>query len=238
MPTAALLSAKTPSRTYAWQGWAIGLGLALLVNSLVPLLLSRIAHRHEPVAAPLPILHLTRPPEPVAPPPPLLAAAPAATQPAVAQIDVPALDLPPVPTNASLIALPELTTHSDSASLPFVVPAIAVAGNGSGTSLLPSIGDAEVGYDQAPQRISDLDLDRFYPRLARQRGITGTSVIQLVVSETGEVIAVEVVSSTPPGVFDKALNDLGRAQRFLPARYGNRPVRALWPMTITWTIKR
>jgi protein TonB len=210
----------------------------LFVNSVVPLLLSRISQRHEPVDAPMPTLRLARPPEPAVPPPPLLAAAPAATQPAVAQIDVPALDIPPLPTSASLITLPVLTTHSDSASLPFVVPAIAVTGNGNGASLLPSIGDAEVGYDQAPQRISDLDMDRFYPRLARQRGITGTSVIQLVISETGDVIAVEVVSSTPAGVFDKALIDLGRSQRFLPARQGNRPVRALWPMTITWTITR
>ena len=59
-------AAATPTRTLPWQGWAIGLGLALVVNLSVPLLLSHLSRGKHTIDAPLPSfsVRLQRPPWP------------------------------------------------------------------------------------------------------------------------------------------------------------------------------
>jgi len=216
-------TATTRSRA---RGWTIGLALALLVNAGVPLLLSHLSHRRPLSAAPLATRRVVA--QPLQPAP---TAQPRSSEPAAAQIEavvLPALDLPSLSREVAAIALPPITAGAGFGNLPMEIPEI------------PAVSAASIGasYDEPPQRLSDLDLNRFYPRAARLRGTTGETVIRLSIANDGTVGAVEVLRSTPPGIFEKAAQELGRAQRFLAARKDGKAVASTPTMTIVWTLER
>jgi TonB family protein len=228
-------------RPLAWQGWAVGLALALLVNAAVPLLLSRLSRGHHTIDAPLPTRRLAKQPDPPTAP----AAAPAAgetvatTSAQVAQVPLPALDLPSIQPLDAAISVPAIGGVDDLGDLPMVVPAVAVAGPLSGgVASAMGAGDGTAGYDQPPQRLTDLDLARFYPRIPKLRGVTGVSRVRLTIATDGSVSAVAVLRSTPTGIFERAAEELGLAQRYLPARKGTRAVSALVTFDIIWDMKR
>lgn len=64
-----------------------------------------------------------------------------------------------------------------------------------------------------------------YPEAARRRGQEGSVKIRFRIDEFGQVQEVEVVESSPPGVFDAAALETLRKVRFEPARKAGRPVR-------------
>lgn len=64
-----------------------------------------------------------------------------------------------------------------------------------------------------------------YPEEARRRGIEGSVVVALHIDETGAVREVEVLESSPPGVFDAAVVAAYSQARFRPAALAGRPVR-------------
>ncbi len=80
-------------------------------------------------------------------------------------------------------------------------------------------------------------LQRLYPDMLRDVGITGQTQLQFVVDEEGRVEpgSVTVVSATHPG-FEAA--SLGAAEkfRFRPAKIGGRAVRVVINMPITWRL--
>jgi len=96
---------------------------------------------------------------------------------------------------------------------------------------------AEAPFDTPPERVGDFDLDRFYPRLAKQRGITGSTRLRLHISDAGRVVAVEVQSSDPPGVFEQAAERLARSLHFRPAIRAGQAVAAQQDTIIAWTLK-
>jgi TonB family protein len=55
-----------------------------------------------------------------------------------------------------------------------------------------------------------------YPRVALRQGLEGRVMVRLTVSDTGRVDYVEVLESTPRGVFDKATIDAARKSVFEP----------------------
>jgi TonB family protein len=55
-----------------------------------------------------------------------------------------------------------------------------------------------------------------YPRTARRKGIEGRAKVRLTVSELGIVDYVEVLESSPTGVFDQAMVDTTRKYKFEP----------------------
>lgn len=64
-----------------------------------------------------------------------------------------------------------------------------------------------------------------YPEEARRRGLQGSVVIALHIDEAGAVHEVEILESTPPGVFDAAVVAAYSQARFQPAARAGRPVR-------------
>ena len=66
-----------------------------------------------------------------------------------------------------------------------------------------------------------------YPAAADRDHLSGTVRLQLKLEADGRVSDVEVVSSSPPGLFDEAAVKAFRAARFAPAERNGRPVRAL-----------
>lgn len=64
-----------------------------------------------------------------------------------------------------------------------------------------------------------------YPEEARRRGIEGSVLVALHIDEAGVVREVEILQSTPPGVFDAAVIAAYGQARFQPAARAGRPVR-------------
>ena len=207
-------------------GWLVGVALAAGINGMVLLFL-----RPAPVvmtpAPPLTPRLLTVVPPPEPPPP-----GPAGSQPGVAGLAAPAMaaPLPALPafdlpaTEAPAVPLGSADTLGHLPAL--VAPALD----------LPQVV-APVAPNEPPVLQHGFDLDRFYPPLARSRGLTGSSRLRLDLDATGTVVAAQVVSSTPSGVFDEAALALARTLRFQPARHAGHPVATTTALTIAWTIK-
>lgn len=79
--------------------------------------------------------------------------------------------------------------------------------------------------DVHPRAMRAIEPD--YPVAADRQKLSGTVYLQLKVEADGRVGEVEVVSSTPPGMFDESAIQAFRSARFEPAIRNGRPVRAL-----------
>ena len=64
-----------------------------------------------------------------------------------------------------------------------------------------------------------------YPPSARAQGVEGYVVLSLLISETGEIEQVEVLESSPAGLFEQNAIEGVRSWRFEPAQYQGRNVR-------------
>lgn len=79
--------------------------------------------------------------------------------------------------------------------------------------------------DVPPRALREIVPD--YPEVADRQRLSGTVRLQLKLEADGRIGAIEVVSASPPGVFDEsAIKAFGNA-RFAPAQKNGRPVRAL-----------
>lgn len=82
-------------------------------------------------------------------------------------------------------------------------------------------------------------LQRFYPPLLRDAGVTGQAVLQFVIDTDGRVESstVEVVSATNPEFGDASIKAAERF-RFRPAKIAGRNVRVSITMPISWTLDK
>ena len=222
-------------------GWLVGAVLAILVNVAVILILggiSRLPRLRPPLSAPVAMeIRTVEPPKPELPPetPPEPSAEPPAseTPPPPA---LPALELasPPTP-DAAPLALPVSLSLDLPAVLPLTIPSFTAAIPASAPSAAPAV---ELGPpDQPATRRGELNLEGFYPRAARLRSITGTSRIRLAIAADGTVTSVALVDSQPPGVFDRAAQQLGQTLRFDPAKRSGAAVASEQILTIDWRIR-
>lgn len=218
--------------------WAVGITVA--INLAAMLALTAVSHlpAAQPSEAPFLIQPIVRQDQP---PPATPSWRPAAHQasvhPAVSPMPMPALDLPAVGT-AEACLLPTPIAVGPPTDVPLGLPAVVAADASAGL-----VGDGGIGApgaltcDTPARREGAFDLDRFYPRLARNRGITGSSRIRLHIGADGQVTAAEVLESEPQGIFDQAAERLGASLRFLPAQLGGQPVASVQDTTITWTVR-
>lgn len=163
-------------------------------------------------------------PQPATPPPPELQVPLRGFQ-TVAVPDIVPTAIPPV----------NLQEHFD----PKDFSGVGVEG-GTATGVTPSNGNqvfSTFEVDQPPQRLSAPPLDRDYPALLRQAGITGRVVLQAVIDTTGkaEPASIEVMQSTYPGFNDAAKRWLSEAL-FRPARKGGQAVRVQVRQVIDFTL--
>ena len=111
---------------------------------------------------------------------------------------------------------------------------------GTAAGVTPSDGNqvyTTLDVDQPPVRLSAPPLDRDYPTLLRQAGITGSVVLQAVIDTTGkaEPASIAVMQSTYPGFNDAAKRWLSEAL-FRPARKGGQAVRVMVRQVINFTL--
>ena len=71
------------------------------------------------------------------------------------------------------------------------------------------------------------DIEPIYPPDADRNRESGVVRLQLKLEADGRVTDVEVINSTPPGVFDEAAVEAFKHAEFTPAFKAGRPVRAL-----------
>jgi len=212
--------------------WYAAVGTAVLANLAVVVVLAQISSLHHD--APEPVLAVRtlhrQAPEPVVPAeslPPVSAAQPDP----LAVIALPSLELPTA-SPPSELALPPLGAASLDLALPLSFPAFAttdgsIGGAGSGT----------LSFDTPAEREGAFDLDQYYPRSAKLRGVTGTTRVRIAIAADGRVSAVTVVESTPAGVFERAAERLVRSLRYRPALLAGQAVASEQETVIAWTIK-
>lgn len=111
---------------------------------------------------------------------------------------------------------------------------------GTATGVTPPSGDqvySTLEVDEPPVRLSAPPIDRDYPNLLRQAGITGRVIIEAVIDTTGkaEITSIEVVQTPHPGFNEAAKRWMTRAL-FRPARKGGKAVRVLVRQAIDYSL--
>jgi TonB family protein len=162
----------------------------------------------------------------VAAPPPLSDSVapvePRADAPVIAEQSASILQLPIPPRQdpAETSAVTPIAPPSQSASA--ATPNRADTSEGRTSISTPTAAEPTSGLDRGPQPLDDIE--PAIPVAAGDRG--GVVTLRLVISDQGAVESIEVLASSPPGLFDAAaLAAFGRA-RFSPGMKGGVPVRS------------
>jgi len=185
-----------------------------------------------PFAPPAPARPEPAPPKPIAPEPPAVATPepdapkPVASEPVRAPVPVPPAGPPGPIAGPSVSAAPDpgpgtLTAPPPAPQGP-VAAAPAAAPPGPAVAAIPPDGVTQRaiprgGYQYRPA----------YPSSARNLGIQGTTLLHVLVSDSGRVAEVIVKRSAGHPDLDRAAADAVRRWRFEPARRGQAPVE-MW----------
>ncbi|MBN8772067.1 MAG: energy transducer TonB [Thiobacillus sp.] len=191
------------------------------------------------VEAPVIEVRLVAPPAPAAnvPPPSPVVLSPGVAP--VAQLaPSPAPKALPVAPPPPAVVPPPTTTPAHDAPLPMAptVPAAAKTAPALSPEAAPVPAAALTSsVDLTYYNARDLDVQPHalrvirpdYPAEADRQRVSGTLRLQLKLEADGRVSDIEVVSATPPGVFEDSAIKAFRDARFAPAQKNGRPVRAL-----------
>lgn len=237
-PAAARLLPRTRTfqRRRSTRAWWIAAGIAIAVNLGLVVVLSQISHLHVPAPeAPQSVRTIRQvEPEQPPPPPPQRETPPEPVEEPLA-VALPTLDLPAAPSPDAL-GLPDVPNLDGAFELPLSVPSFTTVAP-TATPAAPA-GPLTLGEPDQPAELeSTFDLERFYPRSARLRGIEGRSRMRITVDANGTVTSVTVFEGTPAGVFEQATERLARSLRYRPARQAGKAVATTKDLIIDWTLK-
>lgn len=183
------------------------------------------------VAPPAPAANVSSPPpSPVAPEPDVAPVARLAPSPAPEALSVapppPAVVPPPAATPAHDAPLPMAPTVPAAAkTAPALSPEAAPVPAAALTSSVDLTYYNARDLDVQPHALRVIRPD--YPAEADRQRVSGTLRLQLKLEADGRVSDIEIVSATPPGVFEDSAIKAFRDARFAPAQKNGRPVRAL-----------
>ena len=223
-----------------YRGVAVALATTLVANGLLVILLLVLDRPRElPIEAPVPIHRLTIvPPKKLPTTATVKAAVPTPTPAAAvaaAALPMPAIVLPPTATGA-VLNLPELPILD--IARPVTMPTVMAALPAGNSGAVAPVADASELVDEPPVLVNGFDLERFYPRNARLRGIEGSSTMRLELGVDGKVTASSIISSEPPGVFDSAAKALCKTLHYTPARMRGTPVACAITLSVAWSLPR
>jgi protein TonB len=114
----------------------------------------------------------------------------------------------------------ESAAEPNSPSAPAAAPAPAAAITSAVDLTYYSARDLDV----QPRALREIEPD--YPRDADRQRLSGRVRLQLKLEADGRISDIDVVSATPPGVFEESSIKAFRDARFAPAQKNGRPVRA------------
>ncbi len=209
----------------------VGLGAGAAETSPVPVStvpLRVVEEKIEPppveetVEMPSPTRRLDTVELPAPPPPRIALAAPRlhAEQPILPSVAIPDTAFPHV--------VPRITRTA-------MEPATTAVGPPAPPAKKPAARHPEPG--RGPVLIRPPDMESFYPLRARRRGITGETRFRITIDREGTVTDVDILQSTPAGVFDEAARRLARSLRFRPALRGGRAVRCRVTSNFVWKLE-
>lgn len=155
----------------------------------------------------------------------------------------------------TMMEIPDLSSAPDEATLPEIerpemdyqnwaqVPTYEIA-QAATAQPVPAGPPADEGPKKAgkasatrgPALVRPPDLSAYYPYRARVKGLTGKTRARLTIDRSGQVAKVEILSSSPSGVFEQAARRVCRSLRFQPALSDGSPIRARASMTLTWRL--
>ena len=164
------------------------------------------------------------PPEPTLPVPPLperpsVDPSPSAALPVIFEaVRAPSLDVPPYSVQVA-----ESAPHA-----PAPVPGMPKAG---------PTPQRKVGASRGPILVQPPNLEDYYPHRARMRQVTGKTSVRLTVGADGRTTDVQILNSTPPGVFENAARRVGRSLQFRPALRNDRPAAAAVSLNLIWRLE-
>lgn len=176
------------------------------------------------VAPPAPTANVPPPPSPVAPVPevtPIARLAPSPAPKALPVVPSPPAVVPPPAVPLPMAPAAPAVAKTEQASSPAAAPAPAAALTSSVDLTYYNARDLDV----QPHALRVIRPD--YPAEADRQRVSGTLRLQLKLEADGRVSDIEVVSATPPGVFEDSAIKAFRDARFAPAQKNGRPVRAL-----------
>ncbi len=93
-----------------------------------------------------------------------------------------------------------------------------------------SDGQASLIWDEAPQLVRMVTPE--YPESARKAGVEGRVDLSVVVDEKGFVVAADVITAVPTGIFEEAARQAVMKWRYRPARMRGRAIRARLGQTV------
>lgn len=227
-----------PLAAGAWTRYALATAATVGINASLALLLQyagtpALSAPEPPETMELNVVDMeTESPAPTAEPetasPVCFAEEPALPAPALPMLELPALAATPnalrLPAAAGVPALELACT------VPAVEPAPVPAAVALPTA--PAGGSGSHG----PILVEPPNPAMYYPYSARQRGITGDTLIAVTVGADGKVRAVEVLGGSPRGVFEQAARRLGLSLQFEPARRGGAAVPARVRLNLHWEL--
>ncbi len=221
----------TPARPSLVPTWGRGLLFAVgmtVVNATILVLINQTPdapkerstkERKIPIAFPAPVVKRT-------PPPP----APAALAPAALS------ELTPAPTAAAVTPTAVAPTLP---ALSLALPGIGTSGFGFSTSkALGEVSSLTKPTGATRQARPVRRPPPRYPRAAARRGLEGEVVVRVAVDARGDVTGVDIVRSTPSGIFDAAATAAARRYRFAPAQKNGVPVATTLEQRILFRVPK
>jgi periplasmic protein TonB len=144
------------------------------------------------------------------------------------------VDAPPVQVAPAAPAIPsQIAPPAEPASTePLPAPAVAPSPAAIMTSSVDLTYYSAREVDVHPRALREVVPD--YPADADRQRVSGKLRLQLKLQADGRVSEVEILSATPPGVFDESALQAFREARFSPARKNGRPVRALVQVEVVY----
>ncbi len=107
-----------------------------------------------------------------------------------------------------------------------VVPSLSQPSSGTGGNR-----DTKPGFDTAA-----LNRLVIYPEPARRQKISGTVIVEVMVSDKGKVTGTSIVQGVHP-LLDTAAAEALRKYRFTPARQGDKPVKGSIRLPLVYVLK-
>jgi len=142
----------------------------------------------------------------------------------LADLEPAPVEVAPAPPEADALPSPPAASVLPALSPP------ATAAKESQRSLVEIPTAVDLAYysarevDVLPRALRDIRPD--YPTEADRRRLSGSVKLQIKLEADGRVSDIEVVESTPEGMFDESALAAFRQARFSPAQRNGRPVRA------------
>ena len=137
---------------------------------------------------------------------------------------VPAAEPPAEATDPELPAPASLAVDPPAEPPSAAVPAAAPAPLAALTTAVDLTYYGVRDLDVQPRALREIVPD--FPAEADRQRLSGKVRLQLKLEADGRISDIEVVSATPPGVFDASAIQAFREARFAPAQKNGRPVRA------------